>query len=850
MNTFISHSSKDKPLVLKIADQLREKGVWLDTWEMDAGDSLSDKIEKGIDEARNFVIILSKNSIESSWVKYELNMAIIKYLSNENYRIITVRIDDVNIPLRLQPFLRIESSNPTEIATKILEADSSTGAGFKILKRQFVNRNDEIDSLTTMLYERETKFINIIGFYGIGKTSLIRETLKRVYTSPSSVEINLSQAHFGSRLTLELCSLAEITAPQDGASIKTLYQTNLLALETLLSQNNFIIFNKVEAVLDDDGEFNDDFKFIISHFSDKEILSDFPLIFLSTRWTDFKFVSAKLSEFIRVKGLTDKHLSFILQSEIERIDKSKILNQPKLTQITKQLHGYPLAGRLLAPLIIKYGEDYLTSNLHVIHQLKIDIAEDIISKISLDDAEIQLLEVLSIFESPLNPAHIKEVLQYSDQDFVSYIDNLVNLNLVESNGDELFLHPLISNFYLKLVRTTDNFVRYAKHLAEIAKRELVKLESTNEKYVYWLTSACRMLFYCGDLVGSRSLRADLIGELKNAAIKLYQRRDYDRSLTYCNDYLETRPDDIDILFYKARCLSRTGHPDEAITILQRLLETEDRPKQQSKYNFALGRAYVENSLGGEEDEYLDKAQFHFQESIRLTNYASALQSMGELLYRRKKNEEAAGFLERKLDETPSDPFALSIYADILWTMGRKPEALDKITNALSFQPKNPNFLFRAGRFLQESGELDKAYQFYTASLANDETYVDARLSLCNTCIDLEKLDEAKQHIDYLKGKLQGEKRWVLDSIIANYYLKINDAEKADELSEKLLKNRRDVVSIGLRAKVLVKKFRDTQKRGLSTLAETDRIQAIDLINEGLNIEPDNEQLKAMFQQLS
>src|SRR5687768_10326324 len=107
MKTFLSHSSKDKKLVLEIARFLKDRGVWLDLWDMEAGDSLSEKIEKGIDDAKNFVIILSKNSIESSWVKYELNMAIIKFLSNENYKIIAVRIDDVEVPLRLQPFLRI-----------------------------------------------------------------------------------------------------------------------------------------------------------------------------------------------------------------------------------------------------------------------------------------------------------------------------------------------------------------------------------------------------------------------------------------------------------------------------------------------------------------------------------------------------------------------------------------------------------------------------------------------------------------------------------------------------------------------------------------------------------------------
>jgi len=90
--TFISHSSKDKEIVNELAEKLHETNVWFDLWDMEVGDELSEKIETGIDEAKNFLIVLSKNSVKSSWVRYELNMAIIKYLENEDYRIIVASV--------------------------------------------------------------------------------------------------------------------------------------------------------------------------------------------------------------------------------------------------------------------------------------------------------------------------------------------------------------------------------------------------------------------------------------------------------------------------------------------------------------------------------------------------------------------------------------------------------------------------------------------------------------------------------------------------------------------------------------------------------------------------------------
>ena len=226
--TFISHSSKDKKFVNEITNKLQKQNVWYDTWDLDVGDVLSDKIEEGIDESKNFLIILSKNSIDSSWVKYELNMALIKYLENEDYRLIVARIDDVQVPLRLKPFLRVDISSSKNIINSIID---SLNGGARSFKRQFVNRNDEITALQDMFYDSNVKFISLIGLFGIGKSSLIKETLKRTYSNPEISEIILSPAHFGSRLTLELCSKAEVELPKDGATEKELNALNLLSIE-------------------------------------------------------------------------------------------------------------------------------------------------------------------------------------------------------------------------------------------------------------------------------------------------------------------------------------------------------------------------------------------------------------------------------------------------------------------------------------------------------------------------------------------------------------------------------------------------------------------------------------------
>jgi len=75
---FLSHSSKDKPFVRKLAADLVANGikVWIDEQRILVGDSIPEKIAQGLAESDFFLIVVSHNSVESSWAKKELNSAL------------------------------------------------------------------------------------------------------------------------------------------------------------------------------------------------------------------------------------------------------------------------------------------------------------------------------------------------------------------------------------------------------------------------------------------------------------------------------------------------------------------------------------------------------------------------------------------------------------------------------------------------------------------------------------------------------------------------------------------------------------------------------------------------------
>lgn len=108
MEAFISYSSKDNlRFVEKFADKIRDSGieVWKDTQE-NINVDLTNIIRK-IYEVDIFIVILSKNSINSKWVNEEINVAMTRKIE-EGLRIFPVVLveDDFEVPIVLRHIIQ------------------------------------------------------------------------------------------------------------------------------------------------------------------------------------------------------------------------------------------------------------------------------------------------------------------------------------------------------------------------------------------------------------------------------------------------------------------------------------------------------------------------------------------------------------------------------------------------------------------------------------------------------------------------------------------------------------------------------------------------------------------------
>ena len=113
---FLSHATEDKDrFAVPLAKRLRAQGVdvWVDQWEIKAGDSLVKKVfTNGIDNASVFIVVLSHTSIAKPWVSEELDSAVIRKIEG-SCKIIPVLLDDLDrqeVPQPLRHLLWISAS--------------------------------------------------------------------------------------------------------------------------------------------------------------------------------------------------------------------------------------------------------------------------------------------------------------------------------------------------------------------------------------------------------------------------------------------------------------------------------------------------------------------------------------------------------------------------------------------------------------------------------------------------------------------------------------------------------------------------------------------------------------------
>lgn len=211
---FLSHSSEDKDLVRKVAQQLGNKNCVLDEISFDPGRKTLEQIFSELDSSDIFVLFISNESLESTWVKKEINRA--KENLNNDYleRIIPIIIDsditysDTRIPKWIaKPYNLKFIKNEVIILKKIRQALKEVN--FKKTKfnqeieKNFVGRNAEMEKFENDINNIDnwtpTYIIAYNYFEGIGRRTFLKNALRKYeltnyLDSPTTITIDSKES--------------------------------------------------------------------------------------------------------------------------------------------------------------------------------------------------------------------------------------------------------------------------------------------------------------------------------------------------------------------------------------------------------------------------------------------------------------------------------------------------------------------------------------------------------------------------------------------------------------------------------------------------------------------------------
>jgi hypothetical protein len=167
---FLSHTHSDKALVDEIAGRLAKtfgkEAIFYDSWSIQPGDGIIDKMNAGLANCSFFFFFVSKKSLQSNMVKLEWQNALLKATKGET-KVIPVKVDDVLMPAVLLQTLYVDVF----------------GEGLETAVRQMV---DVVSGQNTYKPKNEHGFQNVRAYVTGNSQKLSIELRAEAYMEPHS----------------------------------------------------------------------------------------------------------------------------------------------------------------------------------------------------------------------------------------------------------------------------------------------------------------------------------------------------------------------------------------------------------------------------------------------------------------------------------------------------------------------------------------------------------------------------------------------------------------------------------------------------------------------------------------
>lgn len=835
---FISYCDIDKHIATQLRsflETLLDEEVWFKDFDLNSGELIFEAITEAITEANWFIILISAASLQSQWVEAEANLATIRSMEDENFKIIIIMVDKTKWPEHIRfafsGKIIIDLSEVKDIEKEFYRIiDYIESSSITSTKKIYVDRGEDIDRFS--LLARRNKIIFILGWAGIGKTSFVTSSVsQKFHKRPLSLRI--TKGHSADLLARQIIQKAHVRQPIGLTTLCDKEWINI-ALDALKQrQDNFFLFlDNAEDSLAPDNKLLPYLGLFLESFVKADIETH--IILATTRIPDYSASIGSTTDILKLSGLKDIYIKETIDLWLEGTERHQLsLRSPMIKEIVALIGGHPLAAKMIASYLKVNQPDEIISERYK-QRFQLKLAEYVLrstTKNVLTKLQLLILHILAIAHEQVtlhDMLSIKEICNYGIEDVHKAIWELTDLFLIEHDGEMMSLHNFLEAYYREqisqkkeiLEKLSSQYGHYAYTKALRINNELyqfldkggsaeddIAIRLSNEIFRYVLPAG-RLLRSVDQERLADELPIQIKGTLRAMAFYFYQeKRDYKKALNYIDKWIEINPNDDEIMLYQARCFRN-------IRGKENLLKADNIiSKLQTKYKkgYFAARLFREKAIIAEINGFREKAKSFFREGIESSkrnpypeNFIGLAQiltrEIDEMPYwediRQNLAEEALQLLEKAREEYALfDRFHLGLYVEALIQAGQEDKAFPLLRETLNDRPEDERLNHKMAEILRKNEKYEEAETY--ALKAQRLGYQKAAFTLANIkygqsieLIAAQKIDIAKEKLAEALRLLSnfepsyGTDMEIVDALAAKIYRALNNWQNAKESVDK------------------------------------------------------------------
>lgn len=533
---FLSHSTDDKAYVEEVAVRLTPYRARIDSRAFRPGEDFRDAIRRVLDETGVFVLFVSKRSLESSWVSFEIDegelRALRRTIRNGLAIFIDGPVDSSLVPEWLARMRAVAHGNPGQSARTIeaLLLDSNAADA-----HPFLGRHEDIQRGTRKLTgaEPRPRILVVSGLEGVGRRTfashLVRDALGLdvgpILTLPATG--TLEDLFIESQVSSKILTLQE--AEREIGAFRNLapaLQAREVAeqLIFLARENSAPCIVDHGGMLDSSGAYFPAFSEMLeAYVSERDVY----LCIVHTRAPNYRNLPVKWAFFERrLKPLADPDAQALVVRLLR--DKQIHAESGQAATLADATTGYPPAAYYIADQVEDYGIDVVLNDSSRMYDFATRSFGRFLKDLKLSAVEREVLVYLSA-ETRLTVQGVATATGRPMPAVAGAMSGLLDLNLLEHYENE---YSVSGPIHMAVRRSERSLGR------QWYERAFARLEAE-----FWADEHSFPPISVVDATLRAALRVGLKRSegygvlvrpslLVNAADELYHRKEYGRALEY------------------------------------------------------------------------------------------------------------------------------------------------------------------------------------------------------------------------------------------------------------------------------------------------------------------------------